>query len=97
MVRACDHIVLGTAAIGHVAAERLRLCGHRVQPSTTPPGIRFVLSSTHTEAQIESLLVAIMVVVGELSGRYSFLPVPASHRASSAGARTGSMPRTALR
>jgi len=91
---AAHHIVLGTTAIGLVAAERLRLCGLRVQPSIAPPGLRFVLSSSHSEAQIEALMVALMVVVGELSGRYSFLPPPPRRTATGTMTRIGSTPRT---
>lgn len=94
---AAHHIVLGTAQTGLVAAERLRLCGLRVQPCASPPGIRFVLSSSHTEEQIAALLVAIMVAVGELSGRYAFLRPAPSARAANTVARTGAIPRTSFR
>lgn len=64
---AAHHIVLGGASLGLAATERLMTYGFRVEPSTAPPGIRFVLSSLHTEAEIRALLVAITIVVRELS------------------------------
>jgi hypothetical protein len=61
------HIVLGNAATGFTAAERLATFGFLVEPSIEPPGIRFFLSSAHSEAEIYALLVAITVVVRELT------------------------------
>jgi hypothetical protein len=63
---AAHHIVLGSAMAGVAAADRLMSFGFRVEPSTDPPGIRFLLSSSHTEAEIRALLVAITIVVREL-------------------------------
>ena len=64
---AAHHIVLGGAATGVTAAERLLSYGFRVDPSRDPPGIRFLLSSSHSEAEIRALLIAITIVVRELS------------------------------
>ena len=64
---AAHHIVLGSAMAGVAAADRLMSFGFRVEPSTDPPGIRFFLSSSHTEAEIRALLVAITIAVRELS------------------------------
>jgi hypothetical protein len=64
---AAHHIVFGGAATGALAAERLLGYGFRVEPSADPPGIRFFLSSSHTEPEIRALLVAIAIVVRELS------------------------------
>jgi hypothetical protein len=62
---AAHHIVL--AAAGDLAVERLLAYGFRVELATEPPGIRFFLSSSHTEAEVRALLVAIVIVVRELS------------------------------
>ena len=62
---AAHHIVLGSAMAGVAAADRLMSFGFRVEPSTGPPGIRFFLSSSHTEAEIRALLVAITIAVRE--------------------------------
>lgn len=64
---AAHHIVLGGAGTGAAAAERLLSYGFRVEPSTEPPGIRFFLSSWHSTAEIRALLVAITLVVRELT------------------------------
>jgi hypothetical protein len=64
---AAHHIVFGGAATGLIATERLLTYGFRVESSTAPPGIRFLLSSSHSEAEIRALLVAITIVVRELS------------------------------
>ena len=64
---AAHHIVLGGAATGVIAAERLLTYGFQVEPSREPPGIRFVLASSHSEAEIRALLIAITIVVRELS------------------------------
>jgi len=64
---AAHHIVLGGAAASGFAVERLLGYGFRVEPSTEPPGIRFFLSSCHTESEIRALLVAIVIVIRELS------------------------------
>jgi hypothetical protein len=64
---AAHHIVLGGAAVGRAAADRLMTHGFRVEPSTAPPGIRFWISSSHTEAEIRALLIAITIAIRELS------------------------------
>jgi hypothetical protein len=64
---AAHHIVMGGAAIGLAATERLLTYGFRVESSTSPPGIRFFLSSSHGKAEIRALLVAITIVVRELA------------------------------
>ena len=63
---AAHHIVLGGAMTGQIAVERLMTFGFRVAPSIDPPGIRFTVSSSHSEAEIRALLVAITIVVREL-------------------------------
>src|SRR5262245_35079744 len=55
---AAHHILIG-AVPGHTVAERLLSYGFRVEAWTEPPGIRFFLSSSHSEAEIRALLVAI--------------------------------------
>jgi hypothetical protein len=65
---AAHHIVLGGAGTGAAASERLLRYGFRVEPSSEPPGIRFFLSSWHSNAEIRALLIAITLVVRELSG-----------------------------
>src|SRR5258705_450842 len=57
------HIVLGSAMTGVAAADRVMAFGFRVEPSIDPPGIRFVLSSSHSETEIRALLVAITIAV----------------------------------
>jgi hypothetical protein len=64
---AAHHIVLGSAAASGFAVERLLAYGFRVEPSSAPPGILFFLSSSHAEAEIRALLVAIVIVIRELS------------------------------
>jgi hypothetical protein len=64
---AAHHIVLGNAMAGVAVTDRLMSFGFRVEPSADPPGIRFFLSSLHTEAEIRALLVAITIAVRELS------------------------------
>jgi hypothetical protein len=64
---AAHHIVLGTPSSGFAVADRLMNYGFRVEPSVDPPGIRFFLSSSHTEAEIHALLVAITIVIRQLS------------------------------
>jgi hypothetical protein len=64
---AAHHIVMGGTASGVAAAQRLLTYGFRVEPSSAPPGIRFVVSSSHTEPEIRALLIAITIVVRELS------------------------------
>lgn len=63
---AAHHIVLGNAAVGFAAADRLMSYGFRVEPSVEPPGIRFFVASWHSEAEIRALLVAIAIVIREL-------------------------------
>jgi hypothetical protein len=83
---AAHHIVIGSAATGFVAAERLLSYGFRVEPWIDPPGLRFFLSSSHSDAEIRALLVAIAIVVRELS---------AIERATPAGSTSQRMPRAA--
>lgn len=64
---AAHHIVLGNAMIGVATADRLMAFGFRVEPSADPPGIRFFVSSSHSEAEIHALLVAITIAVRELA------------------------------
>jgi hypothetical protein len=66
---AAHHIVLPSARTGIAAAERLGSFGFQVEPWLDPPGLRFVLSSAHTEAEIHALLVAITMVVREVTRR----------------------------
>jgi hypothetical protein len=63
---AAHHIVLRTARHGLVAAERLLGYGFRVERWTEPSGLRFFVSSSHSEASIRALLVAITIAVREL-------------------------------
>lgn len=63
---AAHHIVLG-GGVGLAATERLMMYGFRVEPSGAPPGIRFFLSSSHSEAEIRALIIAITSVVRELA------------------------------
>jgi hypothetical protein len=63
---AAHHIVLGNAMTGVVLADRLMAFGFRVEPSADPPGIRFFVTSSHSEAEIRALLVAIAIAVREL-------------------------------
>lgn len=60
------HILLGSTAMILAATDRLVRFGFRVAPSSAPPGIRFFVSSSHSEAEIRALLIAITVVVREL-------------------------------
>jgi 7-keto-8-aminopelargonate synthetase-like enzyme len=64
---AAHHIQLDGAAAALAATDRLMTYGFRVAPSNAPPGIRFSLRSSHTEAEIHALLDAITSVVRELS------------------------------
>jgi hypothetical protein len=64
---AAHHIVLGGPGAGLAVAERLVSYGFRVEPSTDLPGIRFFVSSSHSEAEIRALLVAITIAVRELA------------------------------
>jgi len=64
---AAHHIVLGGPGAGLAASERLIAFGFRVEPSVDPPGIRFFLTSSHSEGEIRALLVAITIVVRELA------------------------------
>jgi len=64
---AAHHIMLGGDGTGSEAAERLLTYGFRVEASSEPPGIRFFLSSWHSNAEIRALLVAITLVVRELT------------------------------
>lgn len=64
---AAHHIVLGNAMAGVATADRLMAFGFRVEPLTDPPGIRFLVSSSHSEAEIHALLVAITIAVRELA------------------------------
>jgi hypothetical protein len=64
---AAHHIVLSDAAAGRAAVERLITYGFRVEPWVDPAGIRFFVSSSHAKSEIRSLLVAITMVVRELS------------------------------
>lgn len=63
---AAHHIALDGAVAGVVVADRLMSFGFRVEPWTDPPGIRFFVSSSHTEPEIRALLVAITIAVREL-------------------------------
>jgi hypothetical protein len=65
---AAHHIVLGNAMLGVATADRLMAFGFRVEPSTDPPGIQFFVSSSHSEAEIHALLVAITIAVREPAG-----------------------------
>lgn len=78
---AAHHIVLGGAGAGLAATERLITYGFRVEPSIAPPGIRFFLSSSHSEAEIRALLIAITMVVRELAALEA-APAASSARAS---------------
>ena len=62
---AAHRIMLGNAMTGVATADRLMSFGFRVEPSTDPPGIRFFVSSSHSEAEIHALLVAITIAVRE--------------------------------
>jgi hypothetical protein len=62
-------IVLGGPATTLAATARLWTYGFRVAPSTAPPGIRFFVSSSHSEGEIRALLIAITIVVRELAMR----------------------------
>ena len=64
---AAHHIVLGNAMTGVATADRLMAFGFRVEPATDPSGIRFFVSSSHSEAEIRALLVAITIAVRELA------------------------------
>jgi hypothetical protein len=64
---AAHHIVLGGLATGLAATDRLRAYGFRVEPWRSPAGIRCFLSSSHSEAEIRALLVAITIVVRQLT------------------------------
>lgn len=77
---AAHHIVLGSAMTGVATADRLMAFGFRVEPSADPPGIRFVVSSSHSEAEIRALLVAITIAVRELSAAGP--PASSARRAS---------------
>jgi hypothetical protein len=63
---AAHHIVLDSAMIAVAVADRLMTFGFRVEPAADPPGIRFFVSSSHDEAEIRALLVAITIAVREL-------------------------------
>lgn len=63
---AAHHIVLDGAGAGLAVVERLLTYGFRVEPSFEPPGIRFFLSSWHSNAEIRALLIAITLAVREL-------------------------------
>jgi hypothetical protein len=76
---AAHHIVLGAGA-GLAATERLMTYGFRVEPAIDPPGIRFFLSSSHSEAEIRALLVAITIVVRELAAAEESAAATASAR-----------------
>lgn len=79
---AAHHIVLGSAMAGVAAADRLMTFGFRVEASTDPPGIRFFLSSSHTEAEIRALLVAITIAVRERSTVGGAPSIPGPRRSS---------------
>ena len=64
---AAHHILLGAASNALAATDRLLCYGFRVEPCRSPPGIRCFLSSSHTEAEIRALLIAVTIVVRELS------------------------------
>ena len=68
---AAHHIALGNAMTGVATADRLMAFGFRVEASTDPPGIRFFVSSSHSEAEIHALLVAITIAVRELAAAAS--------------------------
>jgi len=78
---AAHHIVMGNAMIGVATADRLMSFGFRVEPSTDPPGIRFFVSSSHSEAEIHALLVAITIAVRELAAADG-TPAPVAQRPS---------------
>jgi hypothetical protein len=64
---AAHHIVLGGTATSLAATDRLWRYGFRVEPSATPRGIRFFVSSSHTEAELRALVIATTIVVRELA------------------------------
>jgi hypothetical protein len=64
---AAHHIVLGNTMAGVAVADRLLAFGFRVASSADPPGIRFLVSSSHSEPEIRALLVAITIAVRELT------------------------------
>jgi hypothetical protein len=66
---AAHHILLGSAATAATSAERLLAFGFRVEAAASPPSLRFLLSSSHSEAEIRALLIAITMVIRELSAR----------------------------
>lgn len=78
---AAHHIVLGSAMTGVATVDRLMTFGFRVELSTDPPGIRFFVSSSHSEAEIHALLVAITIAVRELAATGS-APAPGAGRPS---------------
>lgn len=77
---AAHHIVLGAAGAGLAVTERLITHGFRVEPSIAPPGIRFFLSSSHSEAEIRGLLIAITTVLRELAAAEAAAAAAASLR-----------------
>lgn len=85
---AAHHIVLGGAGAGLAATERLITYGFRVEPSIDPPGIRFFLSSSHSEAEIRALLLAITMVVREQEADAS--PAPRARLRARASSPPGS-------
>jgi hypothetical protein len=87
---AAHHILLGAPGAGLAATERLITYGFRVEPSAEPPGIRFFVTSSHSEAEIRALLIAITMVVRELSvgsGPASAHPRPKSRAMQHAGSK----------
>jgi hypothetical protein len=63
---AAHYILFDSAMTGVAVADRLMAFGFRVEPSAEPPGIRFFVSSSHAEAEIRALLVAIAIAIREL-------------------------------
>ena len=78
---AAHHIVLGNAMNGVATADRLMAFGFRVEPSTDPPGIRFFVSSSHSEAEIHALLIAITIAIREVAAADG-LAAPVARRPS---------------
>jgi hypothetical protein len=64
---AAHHILLGSAATAATAADRLLTFGFQLDASASPPSLRFFLTSSHSEGEIRALLVAITMVIRELS------------------------------
>jgi len=87
---AAHYIVLDSAGAGFAVLERLLTFGFRVEPSFEPPGIRFFLSSWHSNVEIRALLIAITLAVRELSPTPAASPRAETRASSSASNRAGS-------